>query len=286
MGWWRFWEKDDKSSRSSGTAAVESQPSRAPRQRSSSGPETSDPAAERRIAQLRRRRDAILFDVHQGEVAQQPQNPWQERIDLLEEALASVDADERALEATPKQPSTPLPPTPISNIRVNADEPAKVDFAIGDEPFHFSEEIDWDERGGAVVRGDLRQRTGFVDNLLATDFPEQLRAAAIQHLTDSIAVFATDLRDRALSGQPLPSDVTLADLARVCGECGGWTDWHGRCPDCTARDLKRNALKAEAARLQAEQARESEERHRLAEALPIARRRLAAVDAELASLTT
>lgn len=286
MGWWRFWEKDDRSGRSSGTATTDSQPSRALRQRPQNSLAVSDTTTDRRRSQLERRRDAILFDVHQGELAQRPQNPWQERIDLLAEALVTVAADESALDNIPKHPSAPLPSTPVSHIQVNPDEPAEVAFAIGDEPFKFSEEIDWDERGGAVVRGDLRQRTGIVDNLLPKDFPDQLRAAAIQHLTDSIAVFATDLRDRALSGQPLPSNVTLSDLARVCDECGGWKDWHGRCPACSARELKRNALRAEAERLQAEQDQESEERHRLAEALPIARRRLAAVDAEIASLTT
>jgi hypothetical protein len=105
-----------------------------------------------------------------------------------------------------------------------------------------------------------------------------------RHLADSVFVFATDLRDRALAGEPLPTAPTLADLAQPCPDCGGWRDWHGRCSTCTQRAFERQQLHAEAERLRREQAKEEEERHKWAERLPFARRRLADIDAELATL--
>jgi hypothetical protein len=106
----------------------------------------------------------------------------------------------------------------------------------------------------------------------------------VEHLAASLFVFATDLRDRALNGQPLPTAPTLADLARPCDACGGWQDWHGTCPECQRRAWQRQHLDAEEERLRREREREEDERARLADRLPIARRRLAEVDAEIAAL--
>ena len=43
----------------------------------------ADPGVESRLADLRRRRDALLYDIDQGILAQQSENPWQDRIELL-----------------------------------------------------------------------------------------------------------------------------------------------------------------------------------------------------------
>ncbi len=241
-------------------------------------------ARERRRRELLRRRDAVLFDIEQGELALRPENPWQERIDLLGDAMGTIDADREALARRPPEPTFPLPPIPITDIATTSGDEATVRFAIGGEPFAFAEEVDWDERGGAVVRGDLRHQVGDTTRLIPDETPSDLREALAQHLTGSVTVFATDLRDRALAGEPLPAAATLADLARPCPKCGGWSDWHGRCPACTRRDLERQALNAEAARLEAERSREAEERHRWVERLPIAHRRLADIEADLAAL--
>lgn len=249
-----------------------------------SGP-PDEAARERRRRELLRRWAAVLFDIEQGELALRPENPWQERIDLLGDALATIDADREALARRLPEPTFPLPPAPITGIEATtAGDHAIVRFAISGEQFAFAEEIDWDERGGAVVRGDLRHQAGDAARLIPGETPSELRDALAQHLTDSVAVFATDLRDRALAGEPLPSSPTLADLARPCPECGGWGDWHRRCPACTRQEMERQALNAEAERLEAERSREAEERHRWAERLPIAHRRLADIEADLAAL--
>jgi hypothetical protein len=233
---------------------------------------------------LRQRRQDALFDVERAESALAADNPWQERIELLTDALATVDADLHALDDLPPAPSYPMQPTPIRDLVATADEPADVAFAIGNQTFRFREEIDWDQRGGPTVRGDLRPVAGDPAALVPSDVPPALHEALVQHLTDSLLVFATDLRDRALNDQALPDSPTLADLARPCPDCGGWEDWRGRCDECARRDLRRQALRAEADRLDIERAAEAEERHRLAERIPIARRRLAQIDADLAAL--
>ena len=287
MSWWRFWQKGE-GDRSAPEPPVQT-PGRnlPPSFRSAAPPSRQGPdesERERRLAELRRRRQDALFDVERAELAFAAENPWQERIELLTDALATVDADRRALDDLPAAPSYPLPPTPIRDLVATADEPADVAFAIGDQAFRFREEIDWDQRGGPTVRGDLRPAAGSPAALLPLDTPPDLHEALVQHVTDSLLVFATDLRDRALNGQALPTSPTLADLARPCPVCGGWQDWRGRCAECARRDLRRQALRAEADRLDAERAEEAEERHRLAERLPIARRRLAQIDADLAAL--
>ncbi|MEA2581969.1 MAG: hypothetical protein QOF33_54, partial [Thermomicrobiales bacterium] len=61
-------------------------------------------------------------------------------------------------------------------------------------------------------------------------------------------------------------------------------DWHGTCPECQRRAWQRQHLDAEEERLRREREREEDERARLADRLPIARRRLAEVDAKIAAL--
>jgi len=244
----------------------------------------ADPALQGRLDQLRKRRELVLFDVERAESATRPDNPWQERIDLLGESLATVEADLAALDREPPDPTFPLPETPITGIEATAGEPATVGFAIGRERFRFEEETDWDQRGGPVVRGDLRQREGDAAALVPAETPADRREALAQHLRESVIVFATDLRDRALDGQPLPGGPTLADLARPCPECGGWRDWRGTCDRCAERVFRRQGLRAEAERLRKEQEDEADERRKWAERLPIARRRLADVESEIAKL--
>ena len=282
MPWWRFWEQDKDAQPGEPPSRSGAATAGGPRRRL--GPAAADPATQQRLVQLRKRRELIAFDVERAEAAHRPDNPWQERIELLNDAIATVEADLAALDALPPEPTFRLPETPITGIEAMAGEPASVRFAIGRERFVFEEETDWDERGGARVRGDLRQRAGDAATLVPSETPADRRDALARHLTDSVAVFATDLRDRALDGEPLPEHPTLADLARPCPECGGWRDWRGTCDTCAQRAFRRQQLEAERARLEQEQEQEAEERHKWAERLPIARRRLAEVDAEIARI--
>lgn len=246
---------------------------------------TSDPALRDRLDQLRRRRELVQSDVERAEAAGRPKNPWQERMDLLDESRATVAAELAALEREPPALSFPLPETAINGIEAAAGEPAAVRFAIDAERFVFEEETDWDQRGGPVVRGELRQRTGAAERLVPESTPVELREALAAHLRDSVTVFATDLRDRGVEGEALPTGATLADLARPCPDCGGWRDWRGTCARCAERAFRRQGLRAEADRLTKEREEEAAERRKWAERLPVARRRLADVEAEIAAVT-
>jgi hypothetical protein len=203
---------------------------------------------------------------------------------LLDASLATIEEDLRALDATPALPAIPLPETPITDIAVSLEEPVTIAFTIGPQQFRWEEEADWDQRGGPVVRGQVRQRSGDATALVPPDVPEDRREALERHLTESATVFAIDLRDRALEGEPLPAAPTLADLARPCPVCGDWLDWRGHCDTCANRAYQRQTLHAEAARIAQERDDEEEDRYKWAERLLVARKRLADLDAEIAKL--
>lgn len=275
---WRFWEKEP---------APAPEPPPAPQTRRPSrwhSPALADPAQQDKLDQLRRRREMIAYDLERSEAARLPDNPWQERVALLDASLATIAADLAAVDHLPRAPSVPLPATPITDLVATGGEPAAVRFQIGPEPFVFEEETDWDQRGGPVVRGELRRRSGEVSHLVPAGTPDDGRDALIAHLTDSVAVFATDLRDRALEGAPLPVQPTLADLARPDPAHGGWLDWRGASAAAARRDWRRQQLQAETLRLVTERAAELEDRAKWAERLPVARRRLADVDEQIAAL--
>jgi hypothetical protein len=248
-------------------------------------PPRSRPASsDERMARMQRQRLAILYDIEQGELASEPENPWQNRIELLTEAMGTVRDDLRAVaEATPS-PWHPLPATPVTDIVVDTEDAATVALAIDGNRFAYAEELDWAERGHQLARPELEPIEGDVTPLLPADTPEPLREPLAAHLADSLFVFATDLRDRQLDGEPLPNGPTLADMGNPCPACGGWTDWRGRCEACTVRKAKQLELKREETRLLSERSREAEERHRLVERLPVARRRLADIETEIAAL--
>lgn len=247
-------------------------------------PRAADPALQARLDQLLARRDMAAYDLERAEAARQAENPWRERMDLLDRSLATIEDDLRAIDDAPVTPGFPLPETPIADLAVTTEEPASVAFAIGPERFLFEEEPDWDQRGGPVVRGQLQQRSGDAAALAPPDVPAARRESLVRHLAESVNVFALDIRDRALEGEPLPTAATLSDLARPCEECGGWRDWRGNCDACASRAFQRQSLKGEAARLAQERDEEEEDRAKWAERLPVARKRLADLDAEIAKL--
>jgi hypothetical protein len=285
---WRFWEKRTPDREANqpvipGRTATVGEPVPQPPPPAPPAPLT-DTERDKRLATLKKRREGALFDLGQAELALQEDNPWRRRIDLLTQALDSVESDREALKNLPKRPSHPLPAVPIEIQEVRTEEPPSVSFKICNEVFQHEEELDWAERGTTVVRGELQHRAGDPAALPMVEVPSELQSELADHLTDSMFAFATDLRDRALAGEPMPEAPTLADLAKPCPECGGWQDWKGHCPECTRRQWQRQQLDAEANRLDRERAAEIEEQAQWAERLPIARKRLADIDAELALL--
>ncbi|MGC4105557.1 MAG: hypothetical protein QM753_04270 [Thermomicrobiales bacterium] len=253
------------------------------RKPASPGGGSSDP--RQRLARLQQQRLAILFDVDQGELAESDENPWTHRIALLTEAMETVTTDLTTLAETPPAPSWPVPPTPIEKLVTATSEgqPFTLAFRIGDESFAWEESLDWAERGHQISLPELTRTRGRAEAVVPDDTPNPLRNALTAHLAQSLDAFAEDVRERRLHGDPLPDAPTLADLAKPSPEAGGWLDWNGRSPVKAVRAAEEQRLRRERDRLLSERGREVEERHRLIERLPIARRRLADVDAEIAA---
>lgn len=241
---------------------------------------------QRRLAAMKKQRMAILYDIEQGDLANAEDNPWRSRIELLTQAMETVTDDLRALRDIPPGPFFPVPPTPVRIDNVETGDTASVSITIGEESFLYSDDPDWAERGHQMIHTELIRRSGDPSRLVPDDTPPGLHDMLRAHLADSLFVFAADLRDRAFDGEPLPERVTLADLAKPCPRCGGWTDWRGTCQACASRAAQEIALKREQARLLDEQASETEEQHRLAESLPLARRRLHDIDTQIAALSS
>jgi hypothetical protein len=288
---WKIWDRktqeppeDEPQPSTAPPVAPHARGFQAPRPRAETVVEASP--IDDKLARLLRRREAVLFDVEQSELATQPDNPWRERIALLDDALANVASDQKALAALPVRPGMPLPPEPIRDLQITSETPITIQFWIGDERFSYEEEIDWAERGTQIAQPELVMREGDAANLIPAGFPEERRQELIEHLTASLYVFAIDLRDRALNDRALLEHQTLADLARPCEACGGWQDIHGMCGECQRRLWRRQELEAEAERLRSEREQEEAERARAADRLPVARRRLAEVDAEISAVST
>lgn len=239
---------------------------------------------QRKLDALRRQRMAILFDIEQGETAAEPDNPWTRRMALLTDAMTTVQQDIATARTVEPGPYAPLPATPITIDQIEIDDVATVTFHIGPETFVYAEDPDWADRSRVVTRGELLRRSGSPAGLVPDTTPAELVEPLETHLGDSLFVLAADLRDRVLDNDPLPADPTLADLANPCPTCGGWTGWRGTCQACAARQATLAALRREEHRLLDERTAEANERHRLVEGLPLARRRLRDVDANLARL--
>lgn len=242
----------------------------------------SDQAA--RLRRLRQRRASVLYDVERAEEAGRPDNSWDQRIALIDETIKGVERDLASVDHDRHPEGAALPPTPIDDISVTSDPVPTVSFSVGNERFTFQEDIDWAERGFQIARSDLVLQSGDSSHLVPESVSGEERQRLAEHLSASLFAFATDLRDRSLERQPLPTGATLADLAKPSAEHGGWLDWRGDAPEKSRRDARRAQLTAELGRFRSEQAREREERARWEDRLPIARRRLSEIDAEIASL--
>ena len=237
-----------------------------------------------RIDDLHRRRDMLLYEIDRGELAGRPDNPWTARIALLTESLATIAADRAALDREPPAPTWSVPPLPVDEIVIETSEPLIVSFRVGPEPFRFAEQRDWDNRGGMVVRGDLEPVSGAANALVPQDLPSSIRPAFTGAVSDAVLAFAVRLRDDALASEAHQSVNTLRDIIMEDDETGGWRDLHGANPVRLDRAFRRQRLRAEEDRLIAERNAERDEQRTLADRLPIARRRLAQVESDLARL--
>ncbi len=238
---------------------------------------------ERRIGDLIRRRDGLRFDIEQGELALSPDNPWRERISLLQESIATIAADRAALASIAPEPTWTVPALPVSQPVVTSAEPSRVSFRVGDQPLDYVEASDWDNRGGMVVHGDLR-RTGGDPGLIATGADPVPPPDWQPILETALATFALTVRDAALEGTASPNVKTLRDIIREDDEVGGWTNLHGTNNVRVQRAYRRQELRAEEERLRQELTREDEQRRTLTDRLPIARKRLATVMDDLVTL--
>ncbi len=247
--------------------------------------EPRDPEQElrRRLARLRNQHTATLYDIEQGELALEDDNPWKRRVALLTEALETVESDYREAEQIEPGPFHQLPETPVTDFAVEMNnDVATVRLTAGTELFEYEEPLDWAERGHQVTREELRRVAGDPSLVVPADVPPALRPELQAHLDQSLFVLATVLRDRTLDEEPLPKSVTMADLAKPCPTCGGWTDYRGRCQTCARRSARLQELFRERDRLLNERAAEIEEQHRIAERLPLARRRHADIERQIA----
>lgn len=282
---WKFWEK-------SSTELPPPLEASEPARRFTAKPRTDLPGVNStlgqetvtKLNQLRTRREAVLFDVEQAILATQPENPWLERVRLLDEAIDAVRSDRDRAKSETAPIGESINPAPLSSVVFHEGPPPSVEFDVLEEHFIYAEEIDWAERGYQLARGDLLLQSGDPRRLVDAVYNGSLYEAFQEHLTASLFVFASDMRDRALAGEALPDDVSLVDLARPDETAGGWFDWKGHSAAASLRDHHVALLQQEEQRLLAERERELQEQARWEDRLPIAKRRLADVDAEIAAL--
>ena len=237
-----------------------------------------------RTDELRRRRDALLYEIERGEDARQPDNPWAARIALLTESLDTIATDRAALDHEPAAPTWPVPSLPVRDIDVQTAEPLSVRFTVGAETFRFAEQQDWDNRGGIVVRGDLEPTSGTVGAVMPEELPPDIRQAFTASVAAALLAFAVRLRDDALAGEAHHSVNILRDIVTDDDEAGGWRDLHGANPVRLDRAYRRQQLRAQEDRLIADRNAERDEQRTLTDRLPVARRRLEQVEADLARL--
>lgn len=244
--------------------------------------DADDPAVrERRRQRLERRVKDLGHDITRAESALQAENRWSERVSELDQAIAQTRSDLEAVQ----QPDVvhtpwPLPAWPVVIEQIEPGEPSVVRFRVGELPFHYSEEVDWAERGHQKAELVLRRRAGDIEALIPPDTPPERRAALAEHLAHSLAALAVQLRDDALVGSP-PTNVSLAELASPCPVCGGWRDLRGRCLEDQRRAWEAQGLRAELERLLDERNSRLEEAQRWRESLPVLRRQLQQTEEEL-----
>jgi hypothetical protein len=238
----------------------------------------------RRLSALRRRREALIFDVEQSELAGRPNNPWHARLALLDETRRSVEHELENATHRPVARRTPFSDAPVRIDTVRWEDPAIVSFLVGNERVEFVSELDWAERGAYVARNELIFASGDLDRLLPGALPIEMVVETRERLEGALFIFSSDLRRRVEQDQPLPQHVTLDQIIGICPVCGDWQAWGGYCPTCTEFEQRQTRLRKEIDRIRIEAEQEAEERAKLADRLPVALRRLADTDQEIARI--
>ena len=221
-------------------------------------------------------------ELNAAEAASGPDNRWRSEIRLIDQALEEIAQDLSQVGSAPGEAGWPLPTIPVTEIEVALEPVVQVQLRIGESEFAYAEPIDWAERGSQLARSDLALERGDIAALVPVEYPGD-RNALIDHLGQSLFVFASDLRDRALAGESMPA-ATLADLARPSQRFGGWLDWAGHSAIEQAWDSERSRLTGESERLIGERAALIADEAKVAEQLPFIRRRLAEIDKEIGAL--
>lgn len=273
MSWWPFQRREEPAAaEGSGTPSAE------PGQ-----PYIRD-AERRSLRRLLQRKSNLEYDLARAELAFQPENPWTERIEQLDAAIAQAEQDLAALRPTPREVARrQLPATPIEVVEVRTSGPAAVTLRAGDTTLHYQEEVDWAERGHQVALPQLTRASGDVESLVPADLPADERDALVTHLRQGFSIVAEEALERADAGDPPPT-YTLADLTRPCPDCGGWQDPKGRCPACVELERRRQEVHAGLERLRAERDDQRQDMARYRDRLPIIRRQLAETEADIAKL--
>jgi hypothetical protein len=246
----------------------------------------NDPAVrERKRARLERRIRDLRYDIGQAELAQAEHNRWTERVEGINQAIEQARRDiEAVMQIPPGWTPQPLPAWPVVVESVQPAEPAEVQLRVGEVPFHYSEALDWAERGHQKAPPELRRVAGEIEALMPDSIPPERRDELRDHLAHGLSTLANQLREDALDGVTTPP-LTLAGLASPCPKCGGWRDLKGRCPACQEREWRADHLQADIDRLIKERIDQLDELARFRDRMPILRRQLSDSEAELAALS-
>lgn len=246
--------------------------------------ESIAPNADPRVDRLRQRVKSLEEEIEATERSGDPDSPFQQRIFILTAALDDIEQEIAHESNLASRDVPPLPPTPIEHVTVQLDPVPIVSFSIGGRAFRYEEEVDWAERGTQIVHGDLVGIDIKTNGLIPSSMSPGETAELASHLDRSLFAFATDLRDRAIEGQPLPTNATLTDLAIPSAQCGDWLIWGGVSLRCLEHETRLRELNSVRTRLIDERSTVIEERQRQVEELPIQRRRLDQAITELRTL--
>jgi hypothetical protein len=283
MSRFKFWKRDSDTPPESTEPARVTRFNVSPRTDVGGQQVPADPQQAARLSALRKQREALLHEVETAISASRDTNRWRMEIALIGQALGEVQDDLAALPTRGGEPGIPLPATPI-HLGPFATEPAvSLEIVIDNVPFRLEEAVDWAERGFQRARSELALTSGDMSLVIPDSFPSDQRSAVIDHLQQSLIAYATDVRDHLLEGSPPPL-ATLAELAPPSEEFGGWLLWSGQSPFAAELALQQRALYGERERLERERATLLDEQAKAVEGLPVAKRRLADVEREIAAI--
>ncbi len=260
------------------------EPERASQEQGSPAVPVVRDAERRRLARLLRRREELSYDLALAEQALAEENRWTERLRELDSALAEVESQLAALEGASRREAEPaLPVVPVEVVVELEGSPVTVRLTVAGASLRWMEEIDWAERGHQVAPARLRRVDGGAADVLEAVGYAEPSSSLVMTLEASLDQLAADAL-AAVRRERHWTPVTLADVVRPCPHCGGWIDLRGRCPTCTALEWQRQQLLLERNRLRRERGEVLRDWQRMRDRLPVIRRQLAEVEADIRQL--